>query len=124
MKNARMMDALKSLADKGVQRVAIYGAGQHTWDVLRTLHDAPVEIRGILDDRAEGSLAGWPVLGPESADALGAQAVVLSSDLHEDRMWQNRAVFESQGIPVVRLYGSGAVTATRPSREIKEVVKR
>jgi glycosyltransferase involved in cell wall biosynthesis len=124
MKNARMMDALKSLADKGVQRVAIYGAGQHTWDVARTLHDAPVDICGILDDRAEGSLAGWPVLPPESADALGAQAVVLSSDLHEERMWQNRAVFRSQGIPVVRLYGSGTVATTRPMREIKEVVKR
>ena len=104
LKNARMADALKALADQGVARVAVYGAGRHTWDLIRTLNDAPVEIVGIVDDRAEGSLAGWPVLGPESAEALGAQAVVLSSDTHEEQMWQRRAVFEDRGIRVIRLY--------------------
>ena len=34
------------------------------------------------------------------------EAIVLSSDVHEERMWEKRGVFESRGIPVVRLYGA------------------
>lgn len=103
-KNGRMADVLRALADEGVGKVAVYGAGQHTWDVIRALHSSPVEIVGIIDDRARGRFAGWPIAGPDDAGKLGAEAIVLSSDTHEEKMWQRRAVFEDRGMRVIRLY--------------------
>ncbi len=111
-KNARMAEALRALARDGIRRFAIYGAGQHTWDCVRTISEAPLDMRGVIDDRAAGRFAGWTIVAPEDVEQLNAEAVVLSSDFHEHRMWAKREVFESRGLRVVRLYESSQRNAT------------
>lgn len=113
-KCARMSEVLHELADQGVRRVALYGAGRHTLDVIPALNEAPVEIGGLIDDRTSRRVAGWVVVPPQDAARLGIDAVVLSSDVYEDQMWARRGLFESQGLRVVRLYGRSAGPARAP----------
>ncbi|BAM04687.1 putative glycosyltransferase [Phycisphaera mikurensis NBRC 102666] len=105
---ARLGRALQDLADRGVRRVALHGAGAHTRRGAAALAEPPVRIVAVLDDdprRAGGSLFGHPVLGPDEAVARGLmEAVVLSSDAAEEQLaagWAQRA---APGVEVVRLY--------------------
>jgi hypothetical protein len=67
---------------------------------------AGVRVVKILDDAPKGEkLLGVPLVQTASAGA-DFDAVVISSDLHEDAMADlARAVFEPRGVPVVRIYG-------------------
>jgi hypothetical protein len=104
----RVAGALERLAARGVGRVAIYGAGQHTRKAGAALCTPAVEVVAIIDDvRGEegSSMWGIPVVGQRSALALGVEAVVLSSDAMEERLWEASAPMRSAGVEVVRLYG-------------------
>lgn len=97
----------------GVGRIALYGAGRHTRRLGEALAGTP-EVVGIVDDRAgEGvsaQLWGFPVVGPREFPRLGAQAVIVSSDEHQEAM-AARAAEWAGPTPVVRLYGPGGYEA-------------
>jgi radical SAM superfamily enzyme YgiQ (UPF0313 family) len=106
----RMVEVLRSLAAQGARRVALYGAGRHTRRLQDHLIEAPVEVVGVLDDNAalHGTHLGpFPICGPSDVGKLSVDAVILSSDQWEDRLWEQRGPFEQLGIPVWRLYGAG-----------------
>lgn len=103
-----MLRVMESLAAQGVQRVALYGAGQHTRRLKDRLRDAPVHVAGILDDNASlhgTHLGPFKIHPPSDAGKLGIDAVILSSDRAEQELWQQRERFEQLGIPARRLYG-------------------
>jgi hypothetical protein len=110
--NAAMRAALQSCAERGLTRVALYGAGTHTRALGDALRDPPVEILAIIDDHpptapipgATPRLWGYPVLPPGEAMALTLDAVILSANSMEDRLWAAAAPFRERGIRVIRLY--------------------
>jgi hypothetical protein len=104
----RMRAALEACAARGERRVALYGAGTHTRALGAVLMEPPVEIVCIIDDNADGDgrLWGYPVVTRDAALALGLDAVVLSANTWEDRLWEAGAPLREAGIPVHRLYGT------------------
>ena len=106
-KQRRATAVLTAIAEQGVETIAVFGAGQHTLDILPSLQAAPVRVCAILDDRRSGSINQWPIVPPEKASEYGAQAVVLSSDYFEHVLWEKRGLFLSQSLRVFRLYPEG-----------------
>ncbi len=107
----RVRTALDRLAARGIRRAAVYGAGQHTRKAGAALCTPPVEVVAIIDDaRADEDRTMWgiPVVCQRAALALGVEAVVLSSDAMEDRLWEASAPMRAKGVEVVRLYGDAA----------------
>ncbi|MEM9082745.1 MAG: FkbM family methyltransferase [Planctomycetota bacterium] len=105
----RTAAALESLAGNGLEKAAIYGAGAHTVRIAPCFKEASVQVEAIIDDNPErhGSvISGVPVMGREEAIELGIEGVVLSSDAHEDAMWNATEDLRASGIRVVRLYGA------------------
>ncbi|MBN1490500.1 MAG: methyltransferase domain-containing protein [Phycisphaerae bacterium] len=105
-----MAEVLAGLANSGVERVGIYGAGQHTRELKDVLAASPVSVVAILDDDAAlagQSCAGLPIVPVAAATDQGIGAVVISSDRFEEQIWNRRAALTARGIPVHRLYGDG-----------------
>lgn len=103
----RMTRAIESCAQKGLTPVAIYGAGTHTRKAAHALAEPAAPIACIIDDdpRRHGStLWGYPIVSAEGASAMGARAVILSSDMFEQKLWDNAACLREAGIEVIRLY--------------------
>lgn len=103
----RARRACEACVLKGQRRIALYGAGMHTRVIADAIRDLPIEVVGVVDDNAEKrgqSIAGWTIC--TAADALVAKpdVVVLSSNSHENRLWDAAARFRDAGIDVVRLY--------------------
>lgn len=112
----RMAAAFRTLAEEGVERVALYAAGQHTRRSGEALASPPVDVRFIIDDdpaRVGTRLWNYEIVSIEDAVARRGeiQAVVLSSDSAEERLAERAAGLESQGVRVVRLYGQQAGVA-------------
>ena len=55
---------------------------------------------------------GFPLVSREQALQLGIDAVVISANSIEDRLWQQAAIFRERGILTLRLYGGRDDTAT------------
>ena len=99
--------ALRALADQGVQRVGLYGAGRHTVSLMPVIERSPLPIACVIDDRASlhgRTVANRSVVSPRQALAMHLDAVILSSDAHEDLLWEASAPFREAGVSVVRLY--------------------
>lgn len=99
--------ALDSCAAAGRKSVAIYGAGTHTRSMGRVLMEPPCAVRCIIDDNPKcwgKSLWNFPIVSRDEALRLGVDAVVLSSDSMEQRLFDNSALFIERGIEVLRLY--------------------
>lgn len=111
-KNARVSAALAQAATRGRRLAALYGAGAHT-DELRECLKAPgVPVVCVIDDnpaRAGQSIAGLPIHTSDEVRDMGVDCVILSSDRHEDAMWQKTACLREQGIEVIRLYAPALV---------------
>lgn len=103
--------ALTWCAAAGKRRVAIYGAGTHTRTLGPALMDPEPPVVCIVDDDpAQSGSRLWniPVVPATGAMALGVDAVILSSNSMEDRLWERAEGFRRAGVPVLRLYGPGA----------------
>jgi SAM-dependent methyltransferase len=107
-----MKAKLQELARRDLNRVLLYGAGRHTLKVGEVLGTSPVQILGIVDDRRgeRGErMWNWPILAPAEALKHGAQAVVISSDGMEQRLYESALRwFQSSGVSVHRLYTAGS----------------
>ncbi len=107
----RMGAALRRLAEDGLRRVAVYGAGEHTRRAAAALFDPPVEVVAIIDDdtKREGSRAwGHPVMPLERAGDLDLDAVVISSDAYEGALGERAERALDPRVRIVRLYSEGS----------------
>lgn len=105
--NSSVQRALLSCASRGLTRVGIYGAGTHTRAVGDALMEPSVEIMCIIDDdtRRHGQrMWGYEIVSRERALDLDLDAVVISANSIEDRLWENADLFRQQGITTLRLY--------------------
>lgn len=108
----RMRSALDRCAMQGRTRVALYGAGTHTRALGSVLREPPVQIVCIIDDDpgTHGQkLWNFPIVSREDALRMHVDAVVLSSNSLEDKLWENAARFRANSIPVIRLYEDGGL---------------
>ncbi|MFA6044702.1 MAG: glycosyltransferase family 4 protein [Phycisphaerales bacterium] len=94
----------------GFSRVAVYGTGKHTR--LRApvfYEDFP--IVGFIDDNPPecGHMFGLPIVTlPEARDRLNPDAILLSSDAWEAKMWERCEPLRTAGIRVIPMYGTYA----------------
>lgn len=87
--------------------VLIHGDGAHTDAVWEAVLQSGLRVVGIADDdpqRWGRRRDGIPVIAPSDAVGIGAEAVLLSSWLHEDALWAKRAVYTDAGLSVHRVY--------------------
>lgn len=104
-RRARLREVGAELRERGVGSVSLWGAGGHSAWVLAHENDLGVEIEGIVDDAgAIGVRYGFEVAPPGSLRP--GQSVLLSSDWHEDAMWEASAPARERGVLVWRLYRS------------------
>ncbi|WP_461210591.1 winged helix-turn-helix transcriptional regulator [Desulfocurvus sp. DL9XJH121] len=98
---------LADLADRGVSRLALWGASETCEVVLSAIRDTDLSVLALLDsDPAKHGtlLAGHAILPPEVLPSLHCDAVVITSfgrsqDIHA----QLRPLAEAHGLEVVRL---------------------
>lgn len=118
---ARFAQRLERIARKRPEaRVALWGAGRHTIALAAQIASSPVPVVAVLDDdpaQRGRVLWGYRVRPSSDAAATGATDVVVSSWMHEERMWQRRGALESQGLRVHRLYADAQTS--RPSGQIE-----
>ena len=107
----RVRGAVRRCVEKGVERVALYGAGRHTARLLQTVPLWPLQVLGIVDDDADlrgATRYGLPVYAATDLSNLPLDAVLISSDQYEEAIYQRIAPLEARGIRVLRLYDGGS----------------
>ena len=99
---------LHLICQKGIRRVALFGAGQHTlWLKNNVRLPWGLTIAAVLDDNPTplSSFAPVPVLRPEEVDPLDFDAVILSSDQWQAKFRQRLiAAWGETKKPIVDLY--------------------
>jgi hypothetical protein len=104
----RLQEAGRRLRAAGVSSVWLYGAGRHTSWLLENRDALGVGLEGIADDALAGSTnAGFRVHAPRELPPRCH--VLLSSDAHEERLWQAASGLRQRGITVWRLHTRGDV---------------
>jgi glycosyltransferase involved in cell wall biosynthesis len=102
---ARAVLQLRGLAERGIRRLALYGAGSHTLDLIARLAPEPSTVVAVIDDQPGDSLfAGVARVTPSAWLTLGADAVVLSSRTFEPLLAARAVRWLPPGVPLVRLY--------------------
>lgn len=123
---ARACDRVRSIAARaaaqGCSRIAVYGTGKHTRR-LAPIFDGSLPFVGFIDDAppAWEYMFGLPIVSFEKAlDALRPDAVILSSDAWEARMWERTLPLRRAGVRVIPIYAeytdAEPVIATTASR--------
>lgn len=113
----RARTAFEDCNERGLRRIAIYGAGTHTRALGAVFMAPPVEIVCIIDDDATRHgerMWGFPIVSRAKAVELGVDAVVLSANVHEPRLVEGAGAFAGAGIEVIRLYPDVAFTDNEP----------
>jgi hypothetical protein len=109
--SARMRSALEQCVAKGHRRIALYGAGTHTRALGDVLREPPVEIVCIIDDaaaEAERFLWNYPIISMDQARALELDAIVISANSIEDKLWRRCEPLRDAGLDVIRLYADAS----------------
>jgi hypothetical protein len=102
-KRSRLREVGAALRSRGTTRVWLWGAGDHTRWALEHGPDLGLRIVGIVDDHLAGRRRfGHEVLAP--ATLQPGDTALISSDWHEDAIWQASAPHRARGVRVVRLY--------------------
>jgi glycosyltransferase involved in cell wall biosynthesis len=102
---ARAVVQLRGLADRGIRRLALYGAGSHTVDLIARLAHEPARVVAVIDDQLGApEFAGVARVTPAAWDTLEADAVVLSSRTFEPLLAARAARWLPADVPLVRLY--------------------
>lgn len=92
---------------RSFERLAIYGAGQHTTDLFEQC-DIDPSLIAVIDDRAgqpdcPDVIGELPVVTLEQAAGMNLDAVIVSSDLHEESMI-SKAEAALPSVPVFGIY--------------------
>lgn len=102
-RRARVREVSAEIRSKGAASLWLWGGGDHTRQLLDHPEDLGVPVRGIIDDIATGERFGLTIVRPEVVP--GDDFVLLSSDWHEDAMWDSSVRLRERGVRVFRLYG-------------------
>lgn len=111
---ARALETVREAAARGRKRIAVYPAGRHTRRIAEMFAPAVSggpsgsPFVGFLDDNARpGQQAfGLPVVRPDDAfEMLCPDAVLLSSDAFEEKLWERTSGLRERGIEVIPIYG-------------------
>jgi hypothetical protein len=105
-KRSRLREVGAMIRAEGVRAVHLWGAGDHTRWVIEHQHELALRVLGIVDDDpalAGHSRYGHPVGTPEALQA--GDAALISSDWHEDAIWDASAPHRLRGVRIFRLYG-------------------
>lgn len=103
----RVRKVVQQCVTRGVQRIALYGAGQHTARLLQNAPLWPLNVLAIVDDdeRLRGSRRfGLPIRSPQELPALGLDAVLISSDRYEEAIYRRLRPLAGPALSVLRLY--------------------
>lgn len=125
--NTRMTAAIDRCAQRGLRRVALFGAGTHTKGLGPALRSPAVRPLAIIDENPElrgKSLWNYPIVSLAEAVAMSLDAVILSSNSMEERMAEAASPLRERGVEIVRLYedqkgmwqGSGDARLPRAAR--------
>ena len=109
-RRARLREVGANIAAAGVEAVWLWGAGRHTDWLLRHRHDLRLSIRGIIDDHRHGDTHLGFNVQPPTALAPGEHAL-LSSDWHEEALWNSSAPHRARGVHIWRLYADQAAAS-------------
>ena len=99
---------LMELAAKG-GRLAIFGAGPHTFDLFRTLQLSPSIFTIALDNNPHKTgkrIRGLEIVQPTAEVIRSLDAVLISSAEFEDAMVAQIAGFDVPDVEVLRVYGA------------------
>jgi len=106
-RGARVREIGRAMRAAGVERCWVWGAGRHTGWLLENQRELGVQIAGIVDDHLAGQERfGVRVESPGRVE--GGEHVLLSSDWHEDAMWESAGAARDRGVRVWRVYGEAA----------------
>jgi peptidoglycan/xylan/chitin deacetylase (PgdA/CDA1 family) len=103
----RVRRVVQRCVKTGIRRIALYGAGQHTARLLHSTPLWPLQVLAIVDDdpNLRGTQRfGLPVWTPADMNRLELDAVLISSDRFEERMYERLAPLATGGLDVLRLY--------------------
>ncbi|MEO5821185.1 MAG: glycosyltransferase family 1 protein [Vicinamibacteraceae bacterium] len=102
---ARAVVQLRGLADRGIRRLALYGAGSHTVSLIARLAPERATVVAVIDDHpGDPQFAGVARITPAAWPTLEADAVVLSSRTFEPLLAARATRWLPAGVPLVRLY--------------------
>jgi hypothetical protein len=104
-KRSRVREVGIQLRAEGVGSVWLWGAGDHTRWLLGVREELGVQIDGLIDDaRAGQTRFGFAVGRPQ--DLQPGDCAVISSDWHEETIWDRSADVRARGVRIFRLYGT------------------
>jgi hypothetical protein len=110
---ARAIVQLRGLADRGIRRLALYGAGSHTTQLIARLAQEPAAVVAVIDDQpGDAAFGGVRRVTPDAWPTIAADAVVLSSRTFEPVLAARAARWLPAGVPLVRFYSD---SGGRPS---------
>ncbi|MDD2237727.1 MAG: hypothetical protein PHG65_11030 [Kiritimatiellae bacterium] len=94
--------------DEGVLRVAIYGAGKHSYWLMHVLRDEQdIDVVAVLDDHPaldrEGPFHQTPVLS-RTFDPTTVDAIILSSDCIQEKLAKRCRELYGPDVKLVDLY--------------------
>lgn len=102
---SRVREAGERIREAGVADVWLYGAGKHTRWLLNNSDELQLPVRGVIDDTRRGEALGSFVV--QSPDELAAgDHVLLSSDAHEEQLWDRSLVLRARAVRVWRIYSA------------------
>lgn len=105
-RDVRLM--LRKAAADGFQRIAVYGTGKHTRNRSSIFYEG-FPIVGLIDDSPPdcGQMFGLPVVTlAQAREKLNPDAILLSSDAWEAKMWERCEALRHAGVRVMALYGT------------------
>ena len=118
-----MTNLLARLTSAGLEKVLIYGAGEHSRKVLPAIRSSNARILGFIDDdrsRQGANFEEWPIIMGDKISELDAEAIVISSDTIEQQLFNKaQEAVIGKDIQVFTLYNTGTQPVS-DSRNYKE----
>lgn len=104
-RRARLREVGAALRAAGVARLWLWGAGSHTARLLDHRDDLGMGIAGIADHALAGQQRfGFTISHPDTIEP--GQHALISSDAHEQAIWEASAPARQRGVKVHRLYST------------------
>ena len=108
----RMERLVRAAMSRGRRRFAVYGTGKHTRRASG-LFGRGLPFVGFIDDApgVDGRFLGLPVVPLDRLGELKPDAILLSSDLWEERMRERCREAAADGVEVIAVYGEACGAA-------------
>ncbi|MEM1184389.1 MAG: glycosyltransferase family 4 protein [Planctomycetota bacterium] len=112
----RLARGIRRAHHNGASSIAVYGCGDHTRRAAKAFEwarERGVPVVGLIDDAPRsGTMLGHEVATPlDAAERWNIDAVVLSSDAWEGKLWAGAAPLREKGIQTIALYNEHEAAA-------------